>query len=117
MIYFIILHNAEAILYALGIISATLWLFYKPSRGKLMILWGFIILLFAFEYKKHIVEGLRDQTVNSLITERASWRIERYIDIVIVKLAPLALPIFGWLLIIGGLILGKTKWDTKSINK
>ena len=114
-IYFIMLHNFEAILYTIGIVSAALWAFYKPSRSILLIMWGFIILLFAFEYKKHILDGLREQTVNSLITERQSWRIERYIDIVLVKLAPRALPLMGWLFVIGGFLIRKSRWNTDPI--
>jgi hypothetical protein len=114
--YFILLHNFEAILYTLGIITAALWAFYKPSRSILLIMWGCIILLFAFEYKKHIVDGLREQTVNSLVTERQSWRIERYIDIVLLKLAPRALPLLGWMSIIGGFLLKRTHWDTGPLS-
>src|SRR3989338_11337040 len=103
--YFIGLHNFEAVLYSTGIIFTTLWMLYKPSRAKILILWGFIFLLFSFEYKKHIVEGLTEQTINSLITERQSYRIERYVNVTLNKLLPLALPLAGWILIVGGTVL------------
>ena len=102
-IYFIFLHNFEAILYSFGIFVMSIWMFYKPSRAKFLILWGFIILLFAFEYKKHIAEGLTQQTMNSLITERRSYRIERYTEVILSKLVPFVLPILGWSLILGGI--------------
>ncbi|OGK35550.1 hypothetical protein A3F59_05020 [Candidatus Roizmanbacteria bacterium RIFCSPHIGHO2_12_FULL_38_13] len=104
-VYFILLHNFEAVLYSCGIIFTTLWMLYKPSRAKILILWGFIFLLFSFEYKKHIVEGLTEQTINSLITERQSYRIERYVNVTLNKLVPLALPLGGWILIVGGTVL------------
>lgn len=102
-IYFIFLHNFEAILYSFGIIGATAWAFYKPTRGKLLMIWGFIILLFAFEYDKHILEPLKEQTIQSLVTQRESPRIVHIIDKVLVRIVPKALPLLGWLLVIMGL--------------
>ena len=115
--YFIGLHNFEAVLYSFGIIFTTLWMLYKPSRAKLLMLWGFIFLLFAFEYKKHIVEGLTEQTINSLITERQSYRIERYVTVTLNKLVPLGLPLAGWSLIVFGIILPFTKIENNIDNK
>ena len=115
--YFIGLHNFEAVLYSFGIIFTTLWMLYKPSRAKLLMLWGFIFLLFAFEYKKHIVEGLTEQTINSLITERQSYRIERYVNVILNKLVPLGLPLAGWSLIVFGIILPFTRLEDKIDNK
>lgn len=115
-VYFMLLHNFEAMLYSLGIFIMTLWMLYRPSRAKFLIFLGFVILLFAFEYKKHILEGLVEQTRNSLITERQSWRLERYINIILAKLVPLALPLLGWFLIIAGIAMRFLKLEAK-INK
>ncbi|MFA9289148.1 MAG: hypothetical protein ACEQSA_04690 [Weeksellaceae bacterium] len=111
--YFILLHNAEAILYALGILCATIFAFAKPSRTRLLLMWGFIILLFAFEYNKHILPPLQEQTVNSLVTVRESARIERVIHIVLARLIPLGLPLLGWILVVIGVFGGKFKSRTK----
>ena len=112
-IYFILVHNFQAILYSAGMIIMTFLILYRPSRWKFLIFWGFLILLFAFEYNKHILDPLVEQTRNSLITERQSWRLERYINIVIAKLVPLALPLFGWLLIIAGSVMKFLKLEDK----
>lgn len=112
-VYFILTHNFEAILYSSGIFFMLLWILYKPSRAKFLVFLGFIILLFAFEYKKHIVEGLVEQTRNSLITERQSFRLERYLSIILEKLVPLVLPLFGWLLIISGVLMRIFKLEIK----
>jgi len=115
--YFILLHNFEAVLYSCGIIFTTLWMLYKPSRSKFLMLWGFIFLLFAFEYKKHIAEGLTEQTINSLVTVRQSYRIERYITVTLNKLVPLGLPLAGWILVACGIVLPFTKIESKIDNK
>lgn len=107
MIYFIVLHNAEALFYAAGITITTLLALYKPKRGLIIMMWGFAILLFAFEYNKHILEPLRQQTIDSLITVRESWRIEHTINYVLTRVVPKGLPIFGWSLIGLGLIFDK----------
>jgi hypothetical protein len=115
-VYFILIHNFAAILYSIGIVIMAVWALYKPTRWKLLIMWGFIVLLFAFEYKKHIVDALVEQTRNSLITERQSWRLERYVNIILAKLVPLVLPLFGWMLVIGGSAMKFFKIEEK-INK
>ena len=98
-IYFILIHNFEAVLYVVGILLMTGWALYKPTRGKIVMLWGFIILLFAFEYSKHILEPLKEQTIQSLITERESIRIEYYITKILTRAVPFGLPILGWMLV------------------
>ncbi len=104
-VYFILLHNYEAIFYSLGIGVCALWSLWRPSRYILIVMWGFIFLLFAFEYNKHIAEGLREQTRNSLITERQSYRIGYIVDKVTLRLIPRGMPLLGWLLIIFGATL------------
>jgi len=42
---------------------------------------------------------LREQTIQSLITERESVRIEFYITKFLTRIVPFALPIFGWMLV------------------
>ncbi|MDA1316653.1 MAG: hypothetical protein O3B87_01360 [bacterium] len=98
-LYFILIHNFEAMLYVVGIFSMTLWALYRPTRGKIIIMWGFVILLFSFEYSKHILEPLKEQTIQSLITERESIRIEYYITKILTRVVPFGLPILGWMLI------------------
>lgn len=115
-VYFMITHNIEAIFYAAGVIIMLIWTLYKPTRWKILIMWGFIILLFSFQYKKHILDALVEQTRNSLITERQSWRLERYINIILAKLVPFALPLFGWFLITAGAANKWIKWEDK-LNK
>lgn len=106
-IYFLLLHNAEAIFYLSAVILFTLLALYKPTRGKVITMWGFLILLFAFEYNKHILEPLTLQFINSLITERPSFKIEYTINLILVKLVPTGLPIIGWCLVVLGFFFDK----------
>lgn len=107
MIYFMVKHNAEAMLYALGIAIFTAHALYKPTRGKILAMWGCAILLFAFEYEKHILEPLRQQTIGSLVTMRESFRIEHTVNYVLMRVVPRGLPVLGWTLVGVGLIFDR----------
>jgi len=111
---FIISHNFPAIFYSLGIIISAVILLIKPTRWKTLLLFGFILLLFAFEYSKHIVEPLKEQILNSLITERPHYKAAWIVNIVLVNAFPILLPASGWFLVITGLLfifLEKRKID------
>lgn len=110
-IFFIIQHNALALIYISAIVFVTGHALWKPNRGKILMLWGFIILLFTFEYSKHILEPLKEQTIQSLITERESVRIEFYITKFLTKIVPFGLPILGWMLVGIGIFFDRI-WNT-----
>lgn len=104
-VFFIFLHNFSAIFYFTGIIISGLLLLIKPARWKVFLLFGFIILLFAFEYNKHIVEPLKEQTLNSLITVRQHFKVYRIVNIILTKALPRLLPLSGWSLLLAGFFL------------
>lgn len=101
-VYFLFIHNYQALFFGLGIAVFSIINFLKPKRTFFVIFIGFIILLFAFEYNKHILDSLREQTINSLVTERQSYRIERVVNITLVKLLPKGMMVFGWLMVASG---------------
>lgn len=103
--YFIFLHNFSAIFYFSGIVISALLLLIKPTRWKTLLLFGFILLLFGFEYNKHIAEPLKQQTINSLITVRQHYKVYRIVDFALIKVLPRLLPLTGWSLVIMGFFL------------
>jgi hypothetical protein len=103
-VYFLLLHNWQPILYFGGLILSFLAGFVRPTRGKILLIGGFALLLFTFEYTKHIQDALVEQTKNSLITERQSARIERAIHLALNRAIPIGFPILGWIAVIGGSI-------------
>lgn len=114
-LYFILTHNAIPIIYSAGLLLVTISSLQKPTRGKILILWGLAILLFVYEYNKHILEGIKEQTINSLITERESIRIEYIITKFFTRIIPLVLPLTGWGLIISGLLFDKIILRVRSL--
>jgi hypothetical protein len=94
--YLLFTHNYEAIVYLVGVIFAILLALYRPSRFATLILLGFAVLLFSFEYDKHIIEPLRNQTVASLITLTPHYKLRKMIDLVISVIVPVMLYVVGW---------------------
>ncbi len=94
-LFFLILHNYVAIGYALGLAVATCIGLLKPSRGRILLMVGFALLLLSFEYSKHIQDPLLEQTKQSLITERYSSGLERVITVSISRVAPFVLTVGG----------------------
>jgi len=99
-LYFTITHNALALFYFSGIIFAIGLSLYRPSRKSVLLLLGFSLLLFGFQYNKHILEGLREQTLNALITIQEHNKVRRIINIITLKLLPLFFPLAGGFLVL-----------------
>jgi hypothetical protein len=100
-------HNWEAIVYLAAWLSALVWSLKIPTRGKILIATGFLLLFFNFQYNKHIVDGLKEQTTNSLITERQSVKTAYILNKTFDRVIPFILPLLGWGLIFGGAWLEK----------
>ncbi|MFA5136358.1 MAG: hypothetical protein WC489_03100 [Patescibacteria group bacterium] len=104
-LYFTIIHNGVAILYFIGILISAFLSLLKPSRKHVLLLLGFSLLLLGFEYNKHILEGLREQTINALITIQEHNKVRRLINIFYLKALPLFLPVTGWVFIVAAIYL------------
>lgn len=90
------LHNAYPIgLLLICIISLTLAI-HKPTRAKLLIFSGALLLLIHFEYLKHILEPLKTQTLLTVTTETPRYRFVWFVDKFLTKILPT-------LLLLGGL--------------
>lgn len=116
-LYLLFSHNYIALAYFVGMIIGIILSIVKPSRFTTFIFLGFAILLFSYEYDKHIIEGLRQQTIQSLITINPHQRLRRIIDLTLTEILPIVLYVGGWALlffsiIAAGMSLGRKK-DTE----
>lgn len=110
--YNFFIHNYVILVYLLGTLITAILTFIKPSRFRLLIFLGFLILSFAYEYDKHLIEPLRTQTLESLLGSLQSTahpKVNRLVDLVVSELIPIFSYIFGWLLIFVAIILGEDK--------
>lgn len=113
-LYLLFTHNYIAIAYFTGMVIGIILSIKKPSRFATFIFLGFGLLLFSYEYDKHIIAGLREQTLRSLITVTPHFKLQRLVNLFLSDLLPVLFYITGWGLLLGsivyaGLKLGKKK--------
>ena len=114
-VYFTVTHNLPVFIFGTGILCFALLSIAKPRRSYILLLLGFILLLFGFEYNKHILENLKEQTINALITTQEHNLVRRIVNIVIVKALPLLFPLMGWSSVLSGIYFFKReKKSTKA---
>ncbi|MBI4039218.1 hypothetical protein HY388_00110 [Candidatus Daviesbacteria bacterium] len=105
-IYAIFIHNYLVIAYVSGALLSAILSLTKPTRYHLFLFFGFCLLVFAFEYNKHIAEPFYNQTLQSLITVKEHFRVRKLLDLLIYELIPVASFVFGWGFIFIALVLG-----------
>jgi hypothetical protein len=75
---------------------------WKPRRILSLFLMSFILLELRFQYLKHIVDPLYDQTVGAMLQGGTFFRTRKLLDILLNDLIPMLLYLGGW----GGLLAG-----------
>ena len=99
------LHNFIPIALGLACLISLIYLIKKPSRPKVFLLIGFSLLLLHFEYVKHIMEPLNNQTQVTLITDTPHYGFVWIVDKMIRRGIPIVLFMTGW-----GSLLGTTAY-------
>ncbi|MCL4339220.1 hypothetical protein M1271_06040 [Patescibacteria group bacterium] len=108
-IYLLFSHNYIVFAYFIGLLIGIGLALYRPSRFATLILLGFAILMFSFEYDKHIIDAFRQQTMNSLITLQPHYKLQHLINLVISELLPVFFYVLGWLLLYAAIIYSALK--------
>lgn len=103
-LYLSFTHNYILFAYLTGLFISIIIAIKHPSRFIILLLIGFAILAFSFEYDKHIIVSFRDQTMTSLITETPHYRLQKYINLTISEAIPILLYLTGWIFIYSGII-------------
>jgi hypothetical protein len=119
-LYLLFTHNYLAIAYFAGLGIGIFLAIYRPSRYSTFILLSFAILLFSYEYDKHIIEALRQQTMNSLITLNPHYKVQHVVNLLITEILPIFFYISGWFLLFVSVVWGglhMTNQGNKITNK
>jgi hypothetical protein len=87
-------HNQYALAFFIGCVLSFALLILRPSRYAVFLLLGFTILLLGFEYDKHIVAPLEEQTLASLDFEGS--RANFFVSLGFKKLLPFFFFFCGW---------------------
>ncbi len=110
LIYFTYLHNQLAIGLIIAALVALILLLKKPQRQYVFFFLGFLLLILHFEYQKHIVKDLADQTIATLFLEEGNYRFRWLTKVGLYHLVPLIMWLLGWGSIILGLLNDEIKW-------
>ena len=113
-LYLLFSHNYIVFAYFTGVLISAALSVLKPSRFTVLMMLGFIILVFSYEYDKHIIAGFREQTINSLITATPHYKVQKIVDLAITELLPILFYLLGWGFIFMGIIYGALKLSKKS---
>lgn len=95
-IFLTYIHNEYAIAFFIGALLSLGALLIRPSRFAVLLLIGFITLLLGFEYNKHIIEPLQDQTLSSLGLAESGGSATTLVLRTFQKLLPLFFSTVGW---------------------
>jgi len=90
------LHNFIPIALALACLGSLIYLIAHPSRLRVFLLIGFSLLLLHFEYVKHIMEPLSNQTLLTLNTDSPNYKFQWFIAKMISRGIPFLLLVGGW---------------------
>jgi hypothetical protein len=100
-------HNQIVVAYLAGFILATILSIWRPNRFSILLLVGFAILGFGFEYDKHLVGPLTRQTLQSIIDNPdAHVRTQKYVNLLLGEVFPVLFYLVGWGFIFAGMIIG-----------
>jgi hypothetical protein len=114
--YLLFSHNYIAFVYLGGLAISILLSILRPSRFSVLILLGFLILLFSFEYDKHLIVPFRNQTLKSLITEIPHYKLQKVINLIISEILPIFFYTLGWGFIYLAIIIEGLKKSKKHEN-
>lgn len=95
-VFLTFLHNQYAIAFLGGAVLAIFSLLVKPSRRTVLLLIGFVTLLVGFEYDKHIIAPLQDQTLTSLGLDKSGGSASTLVIRTFQKLLPVFFFTIGW---------------------
>lgn len=111
-LYLLFNHNSVVLAYFFGLLVCAIISFLRPSRAAFAITASFAILVFSFEYDKHIIEPLRTQTLATIIpTQGTHLKATKIIDLFLSELLPVIFYLLGWGLLTTSIAL--TLWNRK----
>jgi len=106
LLYWTWLHNYQVIALIFGALLAIGLMLYRPKRIYLIFFLGFLLLFFQYEYLKHIVQPLEEQTLKTAIVSDTQTKARKVIDFTLNRLVPFGSYLGGWGLIFLGMVMG-----------
>ena len=101
----LVLHNWPIIIVSAAVPLAALLAYLRPTRRRLLVLYGLIVLAFAFEYQKHGV-GVVESTTDYLFSEYANPAARHVSQLVLARALPWMLDGLGLALLLVAALWG-----------
>ncbi|OGY27488.1 MAG: hypothetical protein A3F33_03145 [Candidatus Woykebacteria bacterium RIFCSPHIGHO2_12_FULL_43_10] len=109
-LYLLFNHNSVVLAYFCGLVISALISLFRPSRLAFLFTLAFGVLAFGYEYDKHLIEPLREQTLATIApTPGTHLKAARLISLFLSELLPVFLFILGWGLLFVGIFLATWK--------
>lgn len=105
-IYSFYSHNAPLVFYGIIVVLLFIKLLIKPSRLTAFLLLGFAVLLFNFEYGKHIFSQVKSHWLDLIFPEGTRFTKYNVLRVLLENVLPIVLDILGWGIITAALIIG-----------
>jgi|GEM_PF-988467 len=116
-LYLLFAHNGLLIIYVFGALVSLLLIFLKPRRLTVLYFLAFLTLAFGFEYDKHLIVPLRDQTIATVVADPETHLFtQRLINLFISEFIPVALFILGWGLLFLAILLSLIGKNRKAVT-
>ncbi len=109
----LVLHNWPIILYSAAALLAALLAYSRPTRSRLLLLYGLAVLALAFEYQKHGVPVLHG-TIDYLFSEEANPAARRIFHLALTQALPWLLHVLGLTLLLAAALGGRRSVETTS---
>lgn len=93
-------HNALVFYYGLALLAVITRLFIKPTRYYVLLVLGLILLIFSFEYQKHLIPHFFSHLLDPIIDPNTHARTYQYSSLFLTRVLPILLDFAGWLLIV-----------------
>jgi hypothetical protein len=112
-IYQLISHNYEVLAYFSVLCLAILYAVKQPTRANVIMVIGLALLVFNFEFEKHISEGLRAQTEQSLTQGASLPKVRSFTKLLFEFIIPVGSYFAGWALLVISFVLTHSHHGTK----
>lgn len=115
-LYLFFTHNYIVFAYAGGLLLSIIISLIRPSRFSILMLLGFAVLVFSYEYDKHIIVPFREQTIQSFITQTPHYRLQKIISLTISEILPMLFYLIGWGFVYVGILTVGLKRKKKHVE-
>lgn len=97
-------HNSLLIFGILGLGISGLRILIRPKRRTFLFFLGFLILIFSFEYEKHLIPVFFSHLLDPVVDPSTNLQTYYLGSLFLTKILPVSSQILGWVFIFSGIV-------------